>query len=99
MGVPMQVLEFDTSDGRLRPEQEDVRSQVEPLREEWDVQFAEMAERQARFMFRVAHGLLRNVQDAEDAVQEALLKLYRGDNWREIEDERAFLARTVWRGG
>jgi RNA polymerase sigma-70 factor (ECF subfamily) len=58
-----------------------------------------MAERQARFMFRVAHGLLRNVQDAEDAVQEALLKLYRGDGWREMEDERAFLARTVWRVG
>jgi RNA polymerase sigma-70 factor (ECF subfamily) len=48
-------------------------------------------------MFRVAYSLLRNVQDAEDAVQEAFLKLYRGDGWRRMEDERAFLARTVWR--
>jgi RNA polymerase sigma-70 factor (ECF subfamily) len=61
--------------------------------------FAEMAERQHRFMFRVAHGLLRNVQDAEDAVQEALLKLYRTGGWDEMLDERAFLARTVWRVG
>ncbi len=63
------------------------------------VEFAEMAERQAQFMFRVAHGLLRNVQDAEDAVQEALLKLFRSDGWCGMEDERAFLARTVWRVG
>jgi len=58
-----------------------------------------MAERQARFLFRVAHGLLRSVQDAEDAVQEALLKLYRCDGWLHMEDEKAFLARTVWRAG
>ena len=91
MGVPMQVLEFETGDDPLR--------EYESPREEWDARFAEMAERQARFMFRVAHGLLRNVQDAEDAVQEALLKLYRGDGWLSMEDEKAFLARTVWRVG
>jgi RNA polymerase sigma-70 factor (ECF subfamily) len=66
---------------------------------ERDRRFAEMAQRQARFMFRVAHGLLRSVQDAEDAVQEALLKLYRTDGWLRMEDEKAFLARTVWRVG
>jgi RNA polymerase sigma-70 factor (ECF subfamily) len=66
---------------------------------ERDRRFAEMAERQARFMFRVAHGLLRSVQDAEDAVQEALLKLYRSDGWLHMENEKAFLARTVWRVG
>ena len=66
---------------------------------ERDRRFAEMAERNARFMFRVAHGLLRSVQDAEDAVQEALLKLYRSDGWLRMEDEKAFLARTVWRVG
>ena len=58
-----------------------------------------LAQRHARFMFRVAHGLLRSVQDAEDAVQEALLKLYRTDGWLRMEDEKAFLARTVWRTG
>jgi RNA polymerase sigma-70 factor, ECF subfamily len=95
MGVPMQVLEFETRGGPLRL----AADEEAPPREEWDARFAEMAERQARFMFRVAHGLLRNVQDAEDAVQEALLKLYRGDGWRAMEDEKAFLARTVWRVG
>ena len=61
--------------------------------------FAEMAERQGRYLFRIAFGLLRSVQDAEDAVQEALLKLYRGDGWLRMENEKAFLARTVWRAG
>ena len=64
---------------------------------ERDEAFAGLVERQARFMFRVAFSLLRNVPDAEDAVQEAFLKLYRGEAWRRMEDERAFLARTVWR--
>ena len=62
-----------------------------------DEEFAGLVERQTQFMFRVAYSLLRNVQDAEDAVQEAFLKLYRGEGWRRMEDERAFLARTVWR--
>jgi RNA polymerase sigma-70 factor (ECF subfamily) len=62
-----------------------------------DTRFAELAERHARFMFKVAHGLLRNQHDAEDAVQESLLKLYRTGAWLHMEDERAFLARTVWR--
>ena len=62
-----------------------------------DDEFAGLVERQARFMFSVAFSLLRNVPDAEDAVQEAFLKLYRGEAWRRMEDERAFLARTVWR--
>lgn len=60
-------------------------------------EFASIVERQAQFMFRVAYSLLRNPHDAEDAVQEAFLKLYRGEAWRRMEDERAFLARTVWR--
>ena len=60
-------------------------------------EFAAIVDRQAQFMFRVAYSLLRNAHDAEDAVQEAFLKLYRGEAWRRMEDERAFLARTVWR--
>ena len=59
--------------------------------------FAELVARHSRLMFRVAYGLLRNAHDAEDAVQEAFLKLYRGEAWRAMEDEKAFLARTVWR--
>jgi len=59
--------------------------------------FARIVEEHARFLYRVAHSLLRHPQDAEDAVQDALLKLYRGEAWRGMQDERAFLARVVWR--
>jgi RNA polymerase sigma-70 factor, ECF subfamily len=59
--------------------------------------FAQMAKRNAGFMYRIAHSLLRNAQDSEDAVQECLLKLLRLGGWEEIRDERAFLARSVWR--
>jgi len=45
----------------------------------------------------VAYSMLRNAHDAEDAVQETFLKLYRTDGWKRMESERAFLARTVWR--
>jgi RNA polymerase sigma-70 factor (ECF subfamily) len=60
-------------------------------------EFAALVGRNAKTMFRVACSLLRNPHDAEDAVQEAFLKLYRTDGWRRMENERAFLARTVWR--
>src|SRR5215469_3980274 len=60
-------------------------------------EFAALVERNVRRMFRVAYSLLRNSHDAEDAVQEAFLKLHRSGGWRRMEDERAFLARTVWR--
>jgi RNA polymerase sigma-70 factor (ECF subfamily) len=59
--------------------------------------FAALVERHSRLMFRIAYSLLRNPHDAEDAVQESFLKLYRGDAWRQMKDEKAFLARTVWR--
>ena len=76
-------------------------NQVEELRsgeaERRDEQFQEMVGRQSRFMFQVAFGLLRNRQDAEDAVQEAFLKLYRGEAWLRMDNEKGFLARTVWR--
>jgi len=62
-----------------------------------DEAFSRIVHQHARLMYRVAHSLLRHPQDAEDAVQDALLKLYRGDAWRNMQDERAFLARTVWR--
>lgn len=60
-------------------------------------EFAALVERNSARMFRVAYSMLRNAHDAEDAVQEAFLKLYRTDGWRRMENERAFLARTVWR--
>ena len=62
-----------------------------------DARFAGLVERQSRFVFRVAYALLRNSHDAEDAVQDTFLKLYRGSAWETIENERAFLARVAWR--
>jgi RNA polymerase sigma-70 factor (ECF subfamily) len=89
MGVPVQALAEYADDGR-----DELRCNEAMERDE---RFEEMVARQARFMFQVAFGLLRNRQDAEDAVQEAFLKLYRGQAWRRMENEKGFLARTVWR--
>jgi RNA polymerase sigma-70 factor (ECF subfamily) len=64
---------------------------------ERDATFTALVNRQATFVFRVAYAVLRNVQDAEDVVQETFLKLYRTNAWHGIGDERAFLARAAWR--
>jgi RNA polymerase sigma-70 factor (ECF subfamily) len=73
------------------------RADVEPEERDREGVFARIVEEHARFLYRVAYSLLRHPQDAEDAVQDALLKLYRGESWRGMQDERAFLARVVWR--
>jgi len=62
-----------------------------------DARFCALVERQARFVFRVAHALLRKVHDAEDVVQETFVKVYRGGKWESVENERAFLATVAWR--
>ena len=67
------------------------------LTHELDAKFTALVERQARFVFRVAYAVLQNAHDAEDAVQETFLKLYRNKGWHAMDDERAFLARVVWR--
>src|SRR5688572_7132602 len=62
-----------------------------------DGRFASLVNRQSRFVFRIAYAVLRNSHDAEDAVQETFLKLYRTGAWQRMDDERAFLARVAWR--
>jgi RNA polymerase sigma-70 factor (ECF subfamily) len=62
-----------------------------------DAEFTALIERQSRFVFRVTYAVLLNSHDAEDAVQETFLKLYRNGGWRSVENERAFLARVAWR--
>ena len=62
-----------------------------------DSAFSSLVDRHARLLYRIAFSLLRNTQDAEDAVQEMFLKLYRGNAWQQMCDEKAFLARTIWR--
>src|SRR5712675_3640936 len=48
--------------------------------------------------FRVAYGVLRHRQDAEDVAQDAFVKAYR--NFRQLRDRerfRAWLVRMTWR--
>ena len=59
--------------------------------------FTALVQRQSRFVFRVAYAVLLNAHDAEDAVQETFLKLYRNGGWQHAENEQAFLARAAWR--
>ena len=62
-----------------------------------DAEFTALVHRQSRFVFRVAYAVLLNSHDAEDAVQETFLKLYRNRGWQHVENERAYLARVAWR--
>lgn len=62
-----------------------------------EAEFTALVERQSRFVFRVAYAVLLDAHDAEDAVQETFLKLYRNRGWRQAKNERAFLARVAWR--
>jgi RNA polymerase sigma-70 factor, ECF subfamily len=67
------------------------------LRGDKEAEFTALVERQSRFAFRVAYSLLRNSYDSEDAVQEMFLNLYRKRAWTGLRDERAFVARAIWR--
>ena len=59
--------------------------------------FAGLVELHSQLAYRVALAVTRNRQDAEDAVQESFLQLFRGGRWDQIEDQRGYLARVVWR--
>jgi len=51
----------------------------------------------ASTLYRVAFSVLRNSADAEDAVQEAFLRVLRHrDNLDEVRDQRVWLIRIVW---
>jgi RNA polymerase sigma-70 factor (ECF subfamily) len=63
------------------------------VRADDEAEFAGLVERQWMFAFRVAWGVLRNMHDAEDAAQEAFLKIFRAKAWRGLRDER-----PLWRG-
>jgi RNA polymerase sigma-70 factor, ECF subfamily len=50
----------------------------------------------ARFVFKVAYGILRNVHDAEDVAQEVFLRVHR-DGMRDVRDLQAWLATIAFR--
>jgi len=62
-----------------------------------EAEFTALVQRQSRFVFRVVYAVLLNAHDAEDAVQETFLKLYRNGGWRGAQNEQAFLALVAWR--
>jgi RNA polymerase sigma-70 factor, ECF subfamily len=52
----------------------------------------------ARFVYQVAHLLLRNHHDAEDATQETFMRVWRyRKRLPEARDQKAWLARVAWR--
>ena len=60
------------------------------MRTDDEAEFAGLMERQWRFAYKVAWGVLRHAQDAEDAAQEVFLKIFRSKAWRGLRDERAY---------
>jgi len=56
-----------------------------------------LVDQYASTLYRVAFSVLRNQQDAEDAVQEAFLRVLRHrETLGEIRDHRVWLVRIVW---
>src|SRR5215471_18431479 len=52
----------------------------------------------SRLAFRIAYGVLRNREDAEDVAQEAMTKAFRNfGRLRELRCFRAWLVRITWR--
>ena len=51
----------------------------------------------ARLVYRVAFSVLRNLHDAEDAVQEVFMRVLRSRHrLRDVSDPAAYLARIAW---
>jgi RNA polymerase sigma-70 factor, ECF subfamily len=51
----------------------------------------------ARFVFKVTYSVLRNVEDAEDAVQETFLRVHRSGELPNVREVKPWLARIAWR--
>jgi RNA polymerase sigma-70 factor (ECF subfamily) len=51
----------------------------------------------ARFVFKIAYSVLRNIEDSEDVAQESFLRAYRSSELSEVRDMKAWLARIAWR--
>jgi RNA polymerase sigma-70 factor (ECF subfamily) len=63
-----------------------------------DAEFEERLRDSGTLGFRIAYGVLRHREDAEDVAQEAFARAYR--HFRELRDRerfRAWLVRTAWR--
>ena len=68
------------------------------LDEDLEREFEDRLRESTTLAFRVAYGVLRNRQDAEDVAQDAFAKAYR--SFRQLRDRdrfRAWLVRMTWR--
>ena len=71
--------------------------QDEARRHAKDEALAALVEQYASTLYRVAFSVMRNPSDAEDAVQEAFLRVLRHrDDLGEVRDHRVWLIRIVW---
>lgn len=62
-----------------------------------DEAVAALVDQYAGALYRVAYSVLRNPADAEDAVQEAFLRVLRHrESLGEVRDQRVWLIRIVW---
>ena len=62
-----------------------------------DAAVAALVSQYAGTLYRVAYSVLRNASDAEDAVQEAFVRVLRHrDTLHEVRDQRVWLIRIVW---
>lgn len=70
----------------------------EPTRQHAEEQaLAAIVDQYAATLYRVAFSVLRNAADAEDAVQEAFLRVLRHrEQLEEVRDHRVWLIRIVW---
>lgn len=66
-------------------------------RQHEEAALAALVDEYASTLYRVAFSVLRNAADAEDAVQEAFLRvLHHRDTLHELRDQRVWLIRIVW---
>ena len=69
----------------------------ETRQHEVEAALAALVEEYASTLYRVAYSVLRNQADAEDAVQEAFLRVLRHrESLGEVRDHRVWLIRIVW---
>jgi RNA polymerase sigma-70 factor (ECF subfamily) len=75
---------------------DETRQHAERLRAEEEA-LAALVSQYAGTLYRVAYSVVRNASDAEDAVQEAFLRVLRHrDTLNEVRDQRVWLIRIVW---
>ena len=69
----------------------------EARRRDEEAAVAVLVSEYAGTLYRVAYSVLRNAADAEDAVQEAFVRVLRHrDTLAEVRDQRVWLIRIVW---